>query len=221
MLFIFDWDGTILDSAAKIVRCMKLAMEDAGLEVLEAERIEQIIGLGMQEATDELFPSASPEQKVDLQQQYSKRFIAADQAPCSFFPGCLDVLTGLRDNNHLTAVATGKSRRGLDRVLASTGIEHLFDATRCADETASKPDPRMLHELLEELSVPAADALMIGDTSFDLTMARKAGVIPVGVGHGVHSSEQLIAAGAEYIAASYADLSDWLEEHYSVYTGGC
>jgi len=221
MLFIFDWDGTILDSAAKIVRCMKLAMQDAGLEVLEAGRIEQIIGLGMQEATDELFPSASPEQKVDLQQQYSKHFIAADQTPCSFFPGCLDVLTGLRDNNHLTAVATGKSRRGLDRVLASTGIEHLFDATRCADETASKPDPRMLHELLEELSVPAADALMIGDTSFDLTMACKAGVIPVGVGHGVHSSEQLIAAGAEYIAASYADLSVWLQDRYGVYTGGC
>lgn len=213
-LFIFDWDGTILDSANKIVACMQLAMADAELEVLAAKPIEQIIGLGMQEATDTLYPHESVERKLSLQQHYARHFVAADHVACEFFPGCKELLVSLRADRCLTAVATGKSRRGLNRVFEATGVGHLFDASRCADETASKPHPLMLEQLLDELKVEASDAVMIGDTSYDLEMAVSAGVTPIGVSHGVHSVEQLNSAGAVFVANSYAQLGAWLRSQY-------
>lgn len=214
MLFIFDWDGTVIDSVNKIVSCMQAAMRDAQLAVLDRHSIEQIIGLGMHEATDTLFPKASAEQKTALQQHYSRHFIAADQVPCEFYPGCLDFIERLRQRGHQTGVATGKSRRGLQRVWQATGVAPLFDASRCADETASKPNPRMLLELLDELGVAAQDAVMIGDTQFDLEMARKAGLTGVGVSFGVHSVDRLMQANPVYIADSYLSLQDWLADQY-------
>lgn len=216
MLIIFDWDGTVVDSLGKIQRCMQAAMRDAGLPVLDESDIRQIVGLGMHEATDTLFPEASAEQKGALQVAYREHFIAAEQAgSCSFYPGVLDTIQWLRDDGHLTAIATGKSRAGLDRVLAANGKAHLFDGSRCADETASKPDPMMIKQLLQQFQVPADDAIMIGDTDFDLNMAAAAGVDGIGVSFGAHSIERLKNAQSERIFDSYAELQAWLKGYSS------
>ncbi len=213
MLIIFDWDGTLIDSADKIVAAMQAAMNDADLDIRSAADIRQIIGLGMHEASTELYPDASGEQKSQLQQHYSRHFVQRDAVPCQFFPGSMEFVSELRRLGHQTAVATGKSRRGLDRVFAATGRGELFDSSRCADETRSKPHPQMLLELLEETGTSAADAIMIGDTEYDVAMAVSAGLHAVGVSFGVHSIPRLQAAGAHFIANSYADLAQWFTDH--------
>ncbi|MFK7731638.1 MAG: HAD-IA family hydrolase [Pseudomonadales bacterium] len=213
MLVIFDWDGTLIDSADKIVAAMQAAMSDADLVVRGSADIRQIIGLGMHEATAELYPDASNEQKSLLQQHYARHFVQRDAVPCEFFPGSMEFVSELRRLGHQTAVATGKSRRGLDRVFAATGRGKLFDTSRCADETRSKPHPQMLFELLDETGTSAADAIMIGDTEYDLAMAVSAGVAAVGVSFGVHSVMRLQAAGAQFIANSYTELAQWFTDH--------
>lgn len=213
MLIIFDWDGTLIDSADKIVAAMQAAMSDADLAIRNAADIRQIIGLGMHEATAELYPEASSEQKSQLQQHYARHFVQRDTVPCRFFPGSMEFVSELRRLGHQTAVATGKSRRGLDRVFAATGHGKLFDSSRCADETRSKPHPQMLFELLEETGTAAADALMVGDTEYDVAMAISAGMHSVGVSFGVHSIPRLQAAGAHFIANSYAELAQWFADH--------
>lgn len=213
MLVIFDWDGTLIDSADKIVAAMQAAMGDANLIVRGAADIRQIIGLGMHEATAELYPGASNEQKSELQRHYARHFVERDAVPCQFFPGSMEFVSELRQLGHQTAVATGKSRRGLDRVFAATGRGELFDSSRCADETRSKPHPQMLIELLEETGTSAANALMVGDTEYDVAMAVSAGMNAVGVSFGVHSVPRLQAAGAQFIANSYTELAQWFTDH--------
>ncbi|MEM8498299.1 MAG: HAD-IA family hydrolase [Pseudomonadota bacterium] len=213
MLIVFDWDGTLIDSADKIVVAMQAAMNDAGLAIRGAAEIRHIIGLGMHEATAELYPEASSEQKSQLQQYYARHFVQRDAVPCEFFPGSMEFVSELRRLGHQTAVATGKSRRGLDRVFAATGRGELFDSSRCADETRSKPHPQMLLELLEETGTAPTDAIMIGDTEYDVAMAVSAGMNAVGVSFGVHSIPRLQAAGAQFIANSYAELSQWFVDH--------
>tara|TARA_B110000444_G_scaffold255059_1_gene288683 strand:+ start:1145 stop:1783 length:639 start_codon:yes stop_codon:yes gene_type:complete len=191
MLFIFDWDGTLSDSTERIVQCMQSSAKAHKIPEPDRHQILNIIGLGLGEALQLLYPSYEKGQRELLSKTYSEHYVKADQNPSDFFEGVLDLLAYLRVEGHQLAVATGKSRRGLDRVLAGLSMKDYFDATRCADETASKPDPMMIHELLEELAVEPHQAFVIGDTEYDLEMASRAGVSSVGVSYGVHGSKRL------------------------------
>ena len=192
MLLIFDWDGTLIDSTAKIVRCMQQAAEQVGVDVLDAAVIRQIIGLGLPEAIATLYPHANSQQLEKVREQYVHFFISIDQMPSLFFPAVEETLHRLREDDHQIAVATGKSRRGLDRVLEQHNMQDFFHATRCADETKSKPHPQMLYELLDYFQRKPIDALMVGDTHFDMAMAQQAGMARVAVSYGAHHRDQLI-----------------------------
>lgn len=185
-LVIFDWDGTLMDSTERIVSCLAKAARKTQLPVLADASYQHIIGLGLREAIRYLYPDIDEPTIEVMRQHYADCFIAAENTPSPLFHGALDVLNVLRDNNIKTAVATGKSRAGLDRVWHKTGLGKYFDASRCADETVSKPHPRMLEEILSELGVKNDRALMIGDTSFDLEMAANVSMPSIGVSYGAH-----------------------------------
>ncbi len=193
MLFIFDWDGTLSDSTAKIVGCMQRAASDLCLPPLEYQAIKEIIGLGLPEAIAQIYPDASQRDQAQLREQYSKRFVEADQLPSPFFPAVMETLETLRERGHRISVATGKSRRGLNRVLNNLQMQDFFHSTRCADETASKPHPRMLNELLREHRYRAEEAIMIGDTEYDMDMAQRANMPRVAVSYGAHDIQRLEA----------------------------
>ncbi|MEA3250402.1 MAG: HAD-IA family hydrolase [Pseudomonadota bacterium] len=210
-LVIFDWDGTLVDSEARIVACMQAAARDVGCPALSRDSIRDIIGLGLPEAIARLYPWLGSNQAEALRQRYSGHFVSADQVPTAFFPGVETGIARLRGAEQLKlAVATGKSRRGLDRALASTGSRDWFHASRTADETCSKPDPRMLEELLGELGVEPGAALMIGDTEYDMQMARALGMDRMAVSYGVHSRERLAACEPIHTAMCFAEVIDWL-----------
>jgi phosphoglycolate phosphatase len=209
-LLVFDWDGTLIDSSAKIVDCMQLAALDASMPALSEAAVLDIIGLGLPEAIRKMFPGISDDDLGSVKEHYARRFVAADQIPCDFFPGVQDCLHRLRDDGYRLAVATGKSRVGLNRMLANTGLAGFFDATRCADETASKPHPLMLEQLLGELEVAASDACMVGDTEYDLMMANHAGVAPVAVTYGVHSTDRLQACKPVATLDVFSDIEVWM-----------
>lgn len=192
MLIIFDWDGTIIDSAAKIVRSMQQAAQKLGFPECESDKIRHIIGLSLENAIKQLYPEIDLSANQQMQKAYSEAFKANDAIPCNLFPNVEQTLKTLESQGHLTAVATGKSRAGLNRVLANLDWQERFHATRCADETASKPSPLMLNELLVELNTKASDAIMVGDTSYDLEMANNASVDCVAVSYGAHSSASLL-----------------------------
>lgn len=208
MLVIFDWDGTLLNSLAKIAECMRLAAHDAGLEPRSEEEIRGIVGLGLQEAVTILYPGVDQPPLDTLRERYSHHFLIKDQQPCDFYPGAQDTLTALKESGHSIAVATGKSRRGLDRVLGNLGMQDFFHASRCADETLSKPNPLMLSEILQELDVPVAEAMMVGDTEFDLAMAAELGMRRVGVSYGAHDHERLNRHQPEAIIDNLSELLD-------------
>ena len=191
MLLVFDWDGTLIDSTGKIVRSMQEAMHECRLPELEAKKIRNIIGLGLPEAIQELYPGIPDKERQQLQKTYSECYMRADQVPCEFYPGVEESLDALQVDGHKIAVATGKSRRGLERVLKNVGWHDRFDATRCADETSSKPNPQMLHELMAELVVSRDNTWMVGDTEYDLLMAANAHIKSVGVSYGAHEVERL------------------------------
>lgn len=197
MLVIFDWDGTLVDSRAEIVAAMQAAMRDAKLPVLEEDTIANIIGLGLSEAIATLYPDTplNDQQRAALIERYGHHFVAISSAPggTAFFPHVEDTLGGLLDAGHQLAVATGKSRRGLDRALKQKGLQAYFVATACADETASKPDPLMLLRLLASTGVAVQDAVMIGDTSYDMAMAQALSMPRIGVSYGVHATDVLSA----------------------------
>ena len=203
---IFDWDGTLLDSLAKISHCMQLAASDAGLEPLPVEEIKSIVGLGLAEALATLYPKARKAPLDLLRERYSHHFLVQDQNPCDLYPGVQDTLEMLKADGHHIAVATGKSRRGLDRVLGNLGWEDYFHATRCADETLSKPNPLMLSELLAELDYDVNEALMVGDTEFDLAMAASLDMRRIGVSYGAHSPERLKRQHPEVIIDQISEL---------------
>jgi phosphoglycolate phosphatase len=190
-LVIFDWDGTLMDSERQIVHCMQVAAEELGLVVPAKSSVRAIIGLGLPEAIHALFPLLSLDVREEIKSSYARHFVAGVGGQSELFPGALDLLRSLHSNDCLLAVATGKSRAGLDRVLRQSGAANYFHATRCADETVSKPNPRMLLEILSTLSVPASNAVMIGDTTFDLEMAAAVGMRSIGVAHGVHDVDSL------------------------------
>ena len=211
-LIIFDWDGTLMNSVPKIVACMQAAAADAEWGELDVKAIEDIIGLGLPEAIAKLCPGISPEQAERLRQRYSHHFVEGNTTPMPFFDGVEAHLAKLRERpQQRLAVATGKSRRGLDRVFQETGSLDWFHASRTADETRSKPHPQMLQELLDELSIPAERAVMVGDTEYDLEMARSLGMPRVGVSYGVHSPERLAASQPHEIVHSVDELFTWLQ----------
>jgi phosphoglycolate phosphatase len=190
-LLIFDWDGTLSNSLARIVACLQISARDCGLIPPTDEAGREIIGLGLGEALRTLFPGLEDGDLETLRESYSRHYADMDREPAPLYPGVLDTLVALRDGGFVLAVATGKSRRGYDRVVNGHGLGDFFHASRCADETASKPDPLMLHQLLNELSFAPDDALMVGDTEFDMDMAVRAGVPRVAVSYGAHHVSRL------------------------------
>ena len=190
-LVIFDWDGTVMDSTGRIIACMHQAGADLCLPVLEDDAVREIIGLGLPEALRTLYPGIGDRDLERMRERYAVHFVAAEASPSRLYPGARDA-GALRAAGLRLAVATGKSRKGLDRVWASSGLGDSFDASRCADETHSKPHPAMVTELLTELGVAPERALVVGDTSFDLQMARDAGVDRVAVSYGAHPVDRLM-----------------------------
>jgi phosphoglycolate phosphatase len=209
-LLVFDWDGTLMDSEARIVSCVRRAAKDLGLNMPADESIRDIIGLGLTEAVLSLFPDSDEAQVERVIDRYRYYFLHADETPSELFPGAAEVLQGLAREGYLLAVATGKGRQGLDKVLLKTGLGPLFHATRCADETFSKPHPEMLLQILDELGVNAADSLMIGDTEYDLQMARNAGAHRLAVSYGVHSVERLMKHAPLGCLDAISELPEWL-----------
>jgi phosphoglycolate phosphatase len=211
-LLVFDWDGTLMDSEARIVACMQAAAADLGLTVPHDESVRNIIGLGLREAVTALIPGADDALIQRVADQYRSHFLERNQTPSQLFPGAAEVLWALHGQGYLLAVATGKGRHGLDRVLAETGCERVFHATRCADETFSKPHPEMLLQLMDELGVEAAETLMIGDTEYDLQMASNARARSLAVSYGVHPRERLLQHGPVGCLDDIRDLTHWLAQ---------
>lgn len=209
-LLIFDWDGTLMDSLAQIVASVKAAAHELGVPEPTEHAARDIIGLGLPEAMRILFPQVSEERREALRQSYAKHFVAGFGGQSQPFAGTERLLEELQAQGKTLAVATGKSRRGLDRVLEQTQYQVFFSATRCADETASKPDPQMLSELLQELQVPVERAVMIGDTTYDLAMAEAIGMASIGVTYGVHTAEQLLLHKPRALCDSVESLSSQL-----------
>jgi len=209
-LIIFDWDGTLMDSELHIVESMQLAMREQALEVLSAAAVRDIIGLGLPEAVHRLYPAEPEIRRKALCEAYSRHFVAGNPGTLELFPEAENVLAELKSSDLQLAIATGKTRKGLDRLLAYNEWHSYFHGSRCADETRSKPHPQMLHELLEEFDCPAEQALMVGDTEFDLAMAKNAGIDSVGVSYGVHDVTRLQAHEPRLIIDHLTELRDWL-----------
>lgn len=210
-LIIFDWDGTLMDSQAQIVHSMQAAIEDLRLETRNADECRNIIGLGLREAIDALYPGRDDAFLEQFVTRYRHHWFSVSHQS-ELFPGARETLELLKDAGFTLAVATGKGRAGLDKVLQHTGLADVFTATRCSDETQSKPHPRMLNELLAELDTLPADALMIGDTEYDLQMANHAGVGPVAASYGVHDRERLLRHSPLTCLDRISELVDWLAE---------
>lgn len=208
-LIAFDWDGTLFDSTAVITRSIQAAAVDLGLPQPSQEQASYVIGLGLQEALAYAVPDLAPERYPELGQRYRHHYLAA-QHQLTLFDGVLDLLAALKARHHWLAVATGKSRRGLDELLDVDSLRGVFDATRTADQTAGKPNPQMLLELLREFGVEPERCLMIGDTTHDLQMARNAGTASVGVSYGAHDHSSFGEFAPLHVAHSVPDLHDWL-----------
>jgi phosphoglycolate phosphatase len=209
-LLAFDWDGTLMDSIGPIVACTRAVVEDLGLKVLDEDRIRATIGLGLRETIEELIPGVSDRQFEEIIEAYRRHWHGTFRDLPLLFPGVAAMLRGLAEEGYLLAVATGKSRRGLDYALVQTGLIDLFHATRTADEAFSKPHPQMLLDLLDDLGVGSRDALMIGDTTFDLEMARNAGTASAGVCTGSHCREELLRFSPLVCLERVVELPGWL-----------
>ncbi len=211
-LIAFDWDGTLFDSTAIIVHCIQEAVRDVGGTVPTDEAASYVIGLGLMQALAHAAPDVPPERYRLLGDRYRHHYTRR-QNQISLFKGVLPLLQDLSERGHLLAVATGKSRRGLDEALQSAELQGRFHSSRTADETAGKPDPRMLNELMAELGAQPLRTLMIGDTSHDLQMALNAGCASVGVSYGAHEPEGLQRLKPRTVAHSVTELRQWLLSH--------
>lgn len=211
-LIVFDWDGTLFDSTALIVRCIQAACRDLGLPEPDDARASHVIGLGLHDALQHAVPGLPPERYPELGLRYRHHYFA-EQHALTLFPGTLPMLYALKTRNHWLAVATGKSRRGLDEALNTTELRGLFDDTRTADETASKPNPLMLLQLMTAFGASAERTLMIGDTSHDLLMAANAEVPSLAVTYGAHPATQFDGLSPLAVLPSTAALADWLATH--------
>lgn len=208
-LIVFDWDGTLMDSAAMIVDSVQSAARDLGLAPPSEERARHIIGLGLGDALRHAMPDLPEDHYPKLVERYRHHYLSRDHQ-LALFAGAAALVRELADNGFRLSVATGKSRKGLDRALDHTGLGVFFHGTRCADECHSKPHPQMIEELMDELAVAPEQTLMIGDTTHDLLMARNAGVDAVAVSYGAHPRASLAEVNYRYCADSVADLQAWL-----------
>ena len=211
-LICFDWDGTLFDSTAIIARCIQQAVVDVGGARPTVASAAYVIGLALAPALARAAPDVPPDKYPELAARDRHHYLA-HQHDISLFDGVLPMLAELKARHHWLTVATGKSRRGLDDVLASRQLQGVFDGSRTADETAGKPDPRMLHELMREFGAEPERTLMIGDTTHDLQMAQNAGCVRVGVSYGAHEPGDFQALGPRFIAHSVGELNRWLGEH--------
>jgi len=209
-LIVFDWDGTLFDSTALITRCIQAACADCGIDVPSERDASYVIGLGLVDAMRHAAPGLPRERYAELAERYRHHYFAA-QHEISLFEGTIPMLRALRERHHWLGVATGKSRRGLDEALASVELRGMFDATRTADETSSKPHPQMLHELMRELGVAPERTLMVGDTTHDLQLAANAGAAGLGVSYGAHEPEAFAAFAPLHVAHSVVELHAWLD----------
>ncbi len=208
-LIAFDWDGTLFDSTKIIVRCIQAAVRDVGGTVPTDEAAAYVIGLGLMQALAHAAPDVPESKYPELGARYRHHYIA-HQNDISLFEGVLPLLAALKARGHRLAVATGKSRHGLDEALQAVELKGRFDASRTADETAGKPHPRMLHELMDQFGVTPARTLMIGDTTHDLQMAVNAGCASLGVSYGAHEFAAFDALKPRFVAHSVIELQDWL-----------
>ena len=209
MLIIFDWDGTVSDSTAKIVRCVQSAAKDMALPALAPQVIKEIIGLSLVNAMAQLYPQLGATEIEVLAAAYSRHYVADDEIP-GFYEGALEALEQLHDEGFSLAIATGKSRKGLDRVLAQLGVASLFSFSRCADETASKPDPLMLNEILAVSNRCHSRAVMVGDTEFDMAMAKAIAMPRVAVSYGAHHIDRLKAYEPKLCVDNLTLMLPWL-----------
>ncbi len=211
-LLVFDWDGTLFNSAGNIVKAIQSAAQEVNLEPPTYDKASKVIGLGLQEAMRVLAPNVSQATIKKLAQAYLHHY---NQHACdiTLFEGVEDMLHDLKEKGHLLAIATGKSRNGLNEALHASGLHYLFDASRTADQTASKPNPLMLRELICELDCTNEQTLMIGDTSYDLGMAQNTPCASVGVTYGVHPAQELDKFSPKYIASTIEELQTWLLEN--------
>lgn len=212
-LIIFDWDGTLMDSVQRIVSCMQKAAQVCSLPVPTSASVKDIIGLSLSEATQKLFPDDVPEQHQRLIQCYGEYYKHLDDTPTPLFSGIEPMMRQLHAAGKSLAVATGKSRRGLERVLTETAMGELFRTRRGADDAKSKPDPLMLEQILDELSLSVTDAVMVGDSVHDLAMARAIGMDSIGVTWGVHAPHMLAMHQPVAIMESVTDLHRYLYPH--------
>ncbi|GHD45173.1 phosphoglycolate phosphatase [Marinobacter persicus] len=190
-LVIFDWDGTLVDSVEHIADSLHQAATELGFPALERAAYRDIIGLGIVEALEQLYPGISADELQQMREGYARYFFKKQTGPQNVFAGMADVVADLRVSGRACSVATGKSRRGLEGALVSSGLGQHFEITRCADETRSKPDPLMLQEILAHYGHRPEQAVMIGDTRYDLEMAQRLGMPSIGVEWGVHGREVL------------------------------
>jgi len=211
-LVVFDWDGTLYDSTGLIVQCIQAACADLSLPVPERSAASYVIGLGLHDALAHVAPTLPPERVPELGHRYRHHYFRK-QHELTLFDGVIDLLQMLKTRNHWLAVATGKSRQGLNEALQHVSLQGLFDATRTADETASKPHPMMLHELMAELGVEPERTLMIGDTTHDLQLAQNAGTHSVAVSFGAHEPESFQRYPTRFVAHTVPELHQWLNAH--------
>lgn len=214
-LIIFDWDGTLVNSISWIVHCLQTAAIICGCSVPSEQEAKDVIGLSIEVATDSLFPGIDTHLRNQLVKAYNDTYFSRDISRDDFFPGVYDMLVQLKDEGYKLAVATGKTRSGLIKALEATQTANLFEVTRCADETASKPDPKMLHQILTYTRTGNNRSLMVGDSAHDLQMARNAKVASIGVECGVHSESVLKNYQPLMCLPQPADLINILEEQLS------
>ena len=211
-LIAFDWDGTLFDSTAIITRCIQRAVVDVGGQEPSKEAASYVIGLGLMQALAHAAPDVPVEKYPELGQRYRHHYMV-HQNDIVLFDGVLPMLVELKLRHHWLTVATGKSRKGLNEALHALDLKGMFDGSRTADETAGKPSPIMLHELMQEFGVDADRTLMIGDTTHDLQMALNAGCASVGVSYGAHEPDAFHDLKPKFIAHSVAELRQWLLEN--------
>lgn len=210
-LVIFDWDGTVVDSTPTITQAIQRACEDIGVAVPGDQDASYVIGLGLQDALARIAPNLSDRQQAMLTERFRHHYLSRDQA-LRPFTGMTDIFDHLKSVQLPMAVATGKSRIGLERAFDATQTRHYFDSSRCADESDPKPAPTMVLELCEELEVSPQATLVIGDTTHDIFMARSAGASVMAVGYGAHPEDELLRAQPLGCMRSVPQLKEWIEQ---------
>lgn len=212
-LIIFDWDGTLMDSSAYITSCMQVAISECNGELRSDAQVRDIIGLSLAEAIQVLYPDADDFFIQQVVTAFRIQFMLPDREPSALFEGAQEMLETLVQQGYDLAIATGKSRQGLDKVLSETGLSDYFPITRCADEAFSKPHPKMLEEVLVDHNLNVERALMIGDTEYDIQMANNAKMDSLAVSFGVHDLPRLLRANPLGYVDALIEIPSWLENY--------